>query len=98
MESLNYKPKKISEIDVKADTRISLQGTVSSLLENSFILDDGSAKVEIVSDTLPEQNRQIRIFCSVFDGQLKADVIQDLNNFDLNLFKKVEELYKVSGV
>jgi len=98
MDSLHYKPKKISEIDIKTDTRISLQGTVSSLLENSFILDDGSAKVEIASDTIPEQNKQIRVFCSIFDGQLKADVIQYLNNFDSNLFKKVEELYRISGV
>jgi len=98
MNQLHYKPKKISEIDTKADTRVSLQGKVSSILENRFVLDDGSAKVEIVSEMIPGQNKQVRVFCSVLNEQLKAEVIQDLNNLDLDLFNKVKELYSKSGV
>jgi hypothetical protein len=98
MDPLHYKPKKISEIDAKTDTRVSLQGTVASFLENSFVLDDGSGKVEIASETIPEQNKKVRVFCSIVDEQLKSDMIQDLTNLDLDLFNKVKELYNKSGV
>ena len=98
MNQLHYKPKKISEIDTKTDARVSLQGKVSSILENSFVLDDGSAKIEIVSEIIPEQNKQVRVFCSILDEQLKTEVIQDLSSLDLDLFNKVKELYSKSGV
>lgn len=98
MPDLNYTPKKISEINLKKDNRISLLGKVVELKENSFILDDNSAKIEIFSDTPVEVNKLIRIFCSVAEKQLKADVIQSLNGFDTDLFNKVEELYRKRGL
>jgi len=98
MFTSHYKPKKVSEINVKTDNRVSVLGKVTELGENSFFLDDSSGKIEIVSEAAIEPSNLVRAFCSVVDDQLKADVVQSLNNFDLDLFNRVKELYNKAGV
>jgi uncharacterized protein YdeI (BOF family) len=98
MFNLHYKPKKISEINLKADSRISLLGKITEVRENSFMLEDNSAKIEIFSDIPVEANKLVRVFCSVAENQLKADVVQSLNGFDVDLFNRVEELYRSKGL
>jgi len=93
----HYKPRKISEIS-KTDSKIAIVGMVSSSDENSFILEDDSGKVEVFSEEEMEKDKTVRVFCSLVEGKLKADIIQDLKGLDLNLFKKVEELYRRSNV
>lgn len=88
----NYKPKTISELNLKTDTKVSLIGTVENILENSFVLDDGE-KIEIAAENIPEKRKKVRVFCSVLEQQLKADIIQ-LVNFDEELYRKSEEFYK----
>ena len=88
---LRYKPVKISQIN-KNDSRFSLVGNITTIKENFFILDDGEAKVEIFSEQ-PVERKLVRVFCSVSDNILKADVIQNLEGLDMNLFKKIEDLY-----
>ena len=98
MFTLYYKPKKVSEINLKSDSRISLIGKIIEKKDDSFVLDDGSGKIEIFSEEEVEENKLIRVFCSIIEKQIKADIIQDLNGFDLNLFNKVRELYNKAGV
>jgi len=88
----NYKPKKISELNLKTDVKVALIGKVDNILENSFVLNDGE-KIEIAAENIPEKGKKIRVFCSVLDQQLKADIIQQIN-FDEQLFRKAEEFYK----
>jgi len=90
----NYKPKRISELNLKTDSKVSLVGTVESILENSFVLNDGE-KIEIAVEDVPEKGK-VRVFCSVLDQQLNADIIQPVN-FDEELFRKSEEMYKKLG-
>lgn len=97
-ENLRYKPKKISEINLKMDSRVSVLGKITEIKENSFVLDDNSTKIEIFSDTPIEANKLVKVFCSVVEKQLKADVIQSLNGFNVDLFNRVEKLYKAQGV
>jgi hypothetical protein len=92
-----YLPKKISSITA-SDSKVAIIGNVSEVSGNSFILDDGTGKIEIASDQAVENGELIRVFCSSVDGKLKADVIQSLKGFDLNLFKKIEELYSKEGL
>jgi hypothetical protein len=87
----HYIPKKISQLTSK-DSRISLVGNIIQSKENSFILDDGTAKAEIPFEGKLE-SKLVRVFCSIADEKLKADVVQPLEGLDLNLFKKVEDLY-----
>ena len=93
-----YLPKKISEIDLKRDRMVSILGKVLELQENGFVLSDNSRKIEIISDNVVEPNSQVRVFCALINQQLKADLIQDMKNFDAGLFYKVKELYNKSGV
>jgi len=87
-----YKPKKISELDLKTDLKVSVVGTVENILENSFVLNDGE-KIEIAAENIPEKGKKVRVFCSVLDQQLKADIIQSVN-FDDELFRKSHDFFR----
>jgi len=89
-----YKPKNISELNLQTDLKVALVGKVESIMENSFVLNDGE-KIEIITDRIPDKGKMVRVFCSVMDQQLKADIIQPVN-FDSELFRKFEEFYKKS--
>jgi hypothetical protein len=92
-----YMPKKISQIS-ESDSKVAIIGKVIDVGEDSFILDDDTGKVEIATDIPVEKDSLLRVFCSMVDGHLKADVVQDLKGLDLNLYKRIEELYNKSGV
>ena len=94
---MNYKPKTISQV-TKEDSRVSVIGKVLEVSDRSFVLQDDAATTEVFSDMPVEKDKLVRVYCSVIQGQLKADLIQDLTGFDLTLFKKVEELYNKAGV
>ncbi len=87
----HYKPIKVSQITTK-DSRVVLVGSIVQGKESSFVLDDGTARVEISFEG-ELKSKLVRAFCSIADEKLKADVIQPLDGLDMNLFKKVEELY-----
>lgn len=97
----HYKPKKISKIE-KSDRRVAIVGKVRKVNEdgNSFVLDDDTGKIEIFSDKLDKVKKGgiVRVFCTIENEKLNADVVQSLESLDLNLFKKVEELYIKAGV
>jgi len=94
---LHYKPKKISKI-VASDRRVAVVGKVHSVSSGSFILEDESGKIEIFGKEIElKEGGVVRVFCSIEGDRLKADVIQNLENFDVELFKKVEELYIKAG-
>lgn len=97
MPSYHYFQKQVAQVTPN-DSKVSIIGNVASVGENSFVLDDGAGRIEIISDSQVERNKLVRVFCSVTDEKLKADVVQDLEGLDLNLFKKVEELYNRAGV
>ncbi len=98
MPALHYKPRRISEIDWKRDSRIALIGKVLDQLENSFILDDETGRIEVFFEGELEKNKVIRAFCSIVESQLKADIVQSLEGFNLELFRKIEEMYKGAGL
>jgi len=96
-----YKPKNISEIDLQNDSKVALIGRVVAIGEKTLSIDDGKGKAEITFDNLRQEvhpEKFYRIFCSVVEKKLRADIVQTLNSFDVNLFNKTEELYRKSGV
>ena len=103
----HYVKKKIEEINPETDLKIKLLGFVVDKKDDTFILDDGSKKVKVFVDNpaIVEKmniNQLIRIFGSTLptdEGfEIKADVVQDLSNLNINLYKKVDELYNKMGV
>ena len=97
MPAYHYTQKQISEVS-PTDSRVSIMGSVVNAGDNSFILDDGTGKIEVSSEIPVGRNKLFRVFCSVIDEKLKADVVQDVEGLDVELFKKVKELYNSSGV
>ncbi|MBI2545017.1 MAG: hypothetical protein HYW22_00240 [Candidatus Aenigmarchaeota archaeon] len=97
MSAQHYVPKTVSQIDSK-DFKVCLIGNVIATTGSSFILDDGTGRIEISTDRLLPKNKLVRAFCSMNEDRLQADVIQDVEGIDLNLFKKVNELYNTAGV
>lgn len=87
-----YKPKVISGI-TKKDNKISIVGKILDTKENSFILEDPTGKTEVFFDGKVEKNKIVRVFCSLVEGKLRSDLIQNLEGLDSSLFKKIQELY-----
>ena len=100
--SIHYKPRKISEIDFRNDSKVALIGRVVAVGEKTLMLEDEKGKTEVIFEKLGSEEvkpeKFYRIFCSVVEKKLQADIVQTLNSFDSNLFNKVEELYRKSRV
>ncbi|HDH91362.1 MAG TPA: hypothetical protein ENF38_00245 [Candidatus Aenigmarchaeota archaeon] len=93
---IRYKLKRINEIG--KEDYICIIGKVVNLGENSFLIQDETGMIEISSEFKVEEGKVVRVFCRRVNNMLKAEIIQDLSSMDLNLFKKVEELYNEVGV
>ena len=103
----HYPKRKVEEVNPETDSKVKLMGFVVDKKEDTIVLDDGSGKVKVWVDA-PESienlniNQLVRVFGSILPTEngfeLKADAIQDLSGLDINLYKKVEELYNKMGV
>lgn len=95
-----YKSRRISEIDFRGDSRVAVVGKVTAIGSKLLTLDDGNSKIEISFDSLEgvKSEKFYRIFCSIVEKKLHADLVQNLNSFDMNLFNKTEDLYRKAGV
>ena len=103
----HYVKKKIEEINPETDLKVKIMGFVVDKKDDTIIIDDGSKKIKVFVDNtaIVEKiniNQLIRVFGSTLPTEegfeVKADAVQDLSNLNINLFKKVEELYNKMGV
>ena len=90
----HYKPKSVSEVDPKRDSRISLLGRVVEKSEDGFVLEDESGKIKVFFEGDVKEGSIVRAFCTILDESVKADIVQSMNGLDLKLLKEVEELYE----
>jgi len=92
--------KRIAEIQPESDVRVRITGTVIDLGPNSVVVDDGSGKLEVYFEEQPKvRNGQlIRIIARILpliDGfECKGEVVQTLDGFNLELYKKVKEIMR----
>lgn len=93
--------KNIAQIQPDKDIRVRLIGTVIDVKENSLVIDDGSGKVEILFDqpeliagiTPGQLVRVITRILPLIDGyECRAECVQNLENFDIDLYKRAEEI------
>lgn len=95
---LPAKEKLISEI-LANDIRVRILGTVIDKTENSIIMDDGSGRLEILTD---EQNAEagklVKVVTRVlpFAGGFEARVecIQKMDGLDVELYRRAKEIAK----
>ncbi len=99
-EQFQYKrqpasPRKIVDIDPEKDVRVRIFGHVIDKVDGIIVVDDGSSKVEIMTDEFDafDIDDVVRAFCRVLPleqgYELRAEIIQKLNNMDTDLYKKV---------
>jgi len=99
MNRIPAKGRKISEIS-QDDIRVRIFGTVINKTESSLIIDDGSEKVEIIFDSLPEieVGEKVRIIARVLplaNGfEVRGEVVQNMKGFDVEMYKKAREIIK----
>ena len=86
--------KSISDIHPDSDVRIRIIGTVIDVGPNSIVLDDGSGKMEVYFEEVPEvkSGQLVRVITRILpliDGyECKGEVLQNLEGFNLELYKK----------
>ncbi|MBI4895866.1 MAG: hypothetical protein HY831_05225 [Candidatus Aenigmarchaeota archaeon] len=84
--------RQISKIDKAKDIRVRLVGKVVEKYNESLLLEDESGKREIKMDSSTIQSinigENIRVFCRVLEDELIVELLQDMNNLDLDLYKK----------
>jgi len=78
--------KDINEIEKFDGQKVIVIGktTGKNLLEN---------KLEIVSSKEIEENLQIRVFGTYTNGKIYADVVQEIKDIEINLFKDISNKY-----
>jgi len=90
--------KKIIDIDPSKDVRVRIFGNVIDKKEGAIVVDDGSMKAEIVLDE--SLNIKIGSFVRVFTRilplekgyELRAEIVQNMENVDPILYKKVKNV------
>jgi len=88
-----YKPR--STIGIKDnDEKISILGKISEIFDGGFILEDDVGEVKIKSELKVSKGEIVRIFCKRENGELIAEIIQNLRGLDLDSYRKVETLFK----
>lgn len=97
MQVQRFVPRKSSEL-ASSDTRVSVVGKVISSADNGFVVDDGSGACKVDSSYPASVGDTLRVFCRVEGQGLKAEFVQSLNGVDLNLYQKVQDLYRKAGL
>lgn len=103
----SYMLRKIADIDPETDFKVKIVGIVVDKKDDTIVVDDGTDKVRVFVD-LPtildnvNTNQLVAVFGATIPTDLgidiKANIIQSLIGLDINLYKKVEELYNKWGV
>lgn len=87
--------------DIKGDeTLVSFIGVVVSIDPSTYMLivDDGTGAISVSSDTLYDMESILRVIGNPYKegGQtiIDSEIIQDFRDFNIELFKKVQQLEK----
>ncbi len=90
--------KPINEIKPE-DIRVRVVGKVVDKNDEYAVIDDGTGKINVVTDKLDlEPGATVRVIGRIFASEqgleLRSEIIQDINNLDLKLYRQVRELEK----
>ena len=99
MKRLPAVEKTISDIDPQKDIRVRITGTVIDSKDNSIMIDDGSGQVKVLfekPESFVREGQFIRVVTRVLpviDGfECRGEAVQDLENFDINLYKDAKKI------
>lgn len=93
--------KNIKEINPEKDGRVRILGTIVSKEQNSLIIDDGTGTVRAFTQTDTNQfkDKQLvritgRIMQNADNFDIQAEIIQNMENLDVDLYNKTEKLWR----
>ncbi len=89
-------PRSILDINPEKDIRVRLLGRVIDKQNDLMVLDDGTSSAEIIVEKDLEKINTgdvVRVFCRVLpletNYELRAEIIQNMNGFDTDLYRKI---------
>lgn len=89
--------KNISDVQQK-DIRVALTGTVIAVENGQAMLDDGSGKIMVAAQDGISAGQTVRVIGRVIAKEekfeIQTEIIQNLQNLDLNLFRKVSDMWR----
>ena len=83
-----YKETSINKLE--DNSKVSISGFIIEKNENSIIVDDNTGTLPIIIQTTLSLNTFVRVFGYYNNGQLQANLIQDLNQINKQLYNKVK--------
>ncbi|MFX1451045.1 MAG: hypothetical protein ACFFCM_09395 [Promethearchaeota archaeon] len=93
--------RKINEIDVN-DKRVRILGVTISSTSEFVKIDDGTGVINVKVESPLEERKRYRIIGQVYkqpDNKLiiNAEIVQDMDKLDMDLYQKVLNIKKKSG-
>jgi uncharacterized protein YdeI (BOF family) len=94
---LPFKKVKIKEIP--NEKYVSVVGAIIKKEGNDILLDDGTGQIEVVfgEDINFKEGDIVRVFGAAISGSLKGELIQDMSELDIKLYResfdKIKSLY-----
>ena len=91
----SYQEKFIKDLS-KEDTKIAVSGFIVDKKDNSIIVNDNTGNLIVICETNLDLNNFVRAFGTLFYNQdlmMQADLIQDLNNVNKQLYQKVKLIF-----
>ncbi len=95
---LPAKEKLVSEIQ-QNDIRVRILGTVIDRNESSIFVDDGSGRLEILTEGQnPDIGKMVRVVTRILPltggFEARAECMQDMAGFDVELYRRAREVAK----
>jgi len=95
---LPAKEKLVSEI-LPNDIRVRILGTVIDKSEGAIVLDDGSGRLEVVTEgQAPEMGKMVRVVTRILPMtggfEARAECVQDMTGFDVELYRRARDVAK----
>ena len=95
---LPAREKSIASVNPDTDVRLRLTGTVIGVGPNSVVLDDGTGKTEVFFEKEPSvsEGQIVRVVTRIFpliEGfECRGEALQELDGFDIDLYKKARKI------
>jgi len=91
--------KKVKIKEISNEKYVSVVGAIIKKDRNDILLDDGTGQIEVVfgEDINFKEGDIVRVFGVAISGSLKGELIQDMSELDIKLYResfdKIKSLY-----
>lgn len=93
--------KKIKIAEISDEKYVSIVGAIIKKSGGDILLDDGTGQIEVIfsDDINYKEGDIVRVFGILISGSLKGELIQDMSELDIKLYResyeKIKNLYYI---